>query len=204
MTQPAQTTAGEGHTPTLTPPATPQETAAAIWAHDNWHAGKEIAGADSGYVAYWAHLAGQAHATDQQKLQALREALAIHETAIKEAVILEEQATAAFHGPDAEPSASQRTLAALQGTIAGRLDRAGLKVVSDQPCTENAAHVARIAELERALNALINAGDNIAEHFNPGPIPAESPTQADMDRGNWEYFRNEAKAALSTRQGGSP
>ncbi len=60
-------------------------------------------------------------------------------------------------------------------------------------------HRALLAEngrLRAALNATINAGDTIAAHFNPGPIPAAEPTQADWDFGNWEYHRNQAQAIL--------
>lgn len=60
------------------------------------------------------------------------------------------------------------------------------------------SHAALVEALEQALVA----GELIAAHFDPGPIPAHEPTQADLDFGNWEYVRQQARAALALAKEG--
>jgi hypothetical protein len=59
----------QGHTPQLTP----DQKAAGEWTSKNWTDGYKIAGADSGYVAFWAFVAGWQSA--QEEIKGLREAL---------------------------------------------------------------------------------------------------------------------------------
>jgi len=93
-------------------------------------------------------------------------------------------------------NAQGRIVASLHGTQDG--------VDNDARTAEDTAFRAFIvracnshAALVEAMEQALVAGELIAAHFDPGPIPAHEPTQADLDFGNWEYVRQQAHAALA-------
>jgi FtsZ-binding cell division protein ZapB len=70
--------------------------------------------------------------------------------------------------------------------------------------TELTALRAEREQLQNHIKKLIAAGDSVAAMFDPGPIPADQPTESDMTVGNWEYAQLMAHRALQPQEGQKP